>query len=174
MILKKIRFSENDGKMNKLLPHRLKIFGWLLVGLGTSLTIIYFVYGLRLIFPVFAIYSAYLETKILTTFNTNIGDELILLSFITGFLIISLSKEKEEIKSFKIIRIKALQKTVLIYFSWLIATVLFVYGNGFISVLILNTILPFIIYLALFHILKRREIKKRRLRSLQNKIIKGY
>lgn len=160
--------------MIKLLPYRLKIFGWLLVGLATCLTITYFVYGLRLIFPVFAIYSAYLETKFFTFFNTNIGDELILLSFITGFLIISLSKEKDEIKSLTIIRLKALQKTVLIYFSWLIATILFVYGNGFISVLILNTILPFIIYLALFHIFKRREINKRRLRCLQKKIIKGY
>jgi len=160
--------------MNTLLPYKLKIPGFLLLCLGIILSIIYFVYGLRIILPVFAVYSSFLETKIFTTFKTNFGDEIILLSYILGFSLIVFSKEKKELNSYRRLRIEAIIKTIRIYILWMVFSILFVYGNGFVSILILNILLPFIIYLILFHSLKSKELKMRRYRLLQKKIIQPH
>jgi amino acid transporter len=122
--------------------------------------------------PVFAIFSNVTEPKILAIFQTNIVEELILLLFIAGFFMITFSKEKDEKHCLRAVRIKAANQTILIYIFWLIFSIMFVFGNGFNFILVLNIILPFVIYLILFYSKKNKVLKKRRLRRLQYRILR--
>jgi len=47
-------------------------------------------------FPVFAIYSSYMETRFFTMVSTNFADELIILLFLAGLSILVFLKEKNE------------------------------------------------------------------------------
>lgn len=159
--------------MEKLLPFRYKIAGIACAGAATALSAIYFVFGLKITLPVFAVFSSYLETKAFTTFKTNFAEEIIILLFLAGFSMLVFSKEKNEIRSFRAVRIKALYKTVTVCVAWLALAVIFVYGNAFISVLIINIILPFPVYLVFFYTKKNRELKKDRLQKLQKRLSKN-
>lgn len=143
--------------MNKLLPNKLKILGWTSVISAATLTFFYFYYGLRITLPVLAVYSSYLETKFFTAFKTNFSEELILLLFIAGFSLIVFSKEKNETDCIKRARVKALIKMVKVMIIWFLFTTVFIFGNGFIALLIVNFILPFIIYLIFFYQIKTHE-----------------
>ncbi len=158
--------------MKKLLPYGFKYAGVAIVFAATTLATVYFIYGLRIALPVFAVYSSYLETKLFATFTTNIADEIILVLFIAGFSLIVFSKEKNEIRALNVIRNKAIKKSIITYIIWMGFSILFIFGNGFISVLVLNMIIPFIIYLLIFYGIKNRDLKRRRLQELQNTIIK--
>lgn len=156
--------------MIKLLPYKLKIYGWISVFAATALTFFYFYYGVKISMPVFAVYSSYLETKFFSFFTTNFTEELILLLFIVGFSLIVFSKEKKESGFLRLVRIKALTNMIKTVVIWWLFTVLFIFGNGFMVVLILNLVLPFIIYIFFFHRIKNRESKKVRLQNLQRKL----
>ncbi|MFW5774320.1 MAG: hypothetical protein ACOCWD_06525 [Tangfeifania sp.] len=153
--------------MNKLLPYKLKIPGLISIICAAILTFFYFYYGFKISIPVFAVYSSFLETKIFSVFTTNFTEELILLLFIGGFSLIVFSKEKNEINYLKLVRIKALINTAIAIIVWWLFTLLFIFGNGFIAILVLNLIIPFIIYLAFFYRLKKRALKKARLQKLE-------
>ena len=146
--------------MNRLLPFPYKITGLCIVICATILSVVYFVYGLRITIPV----SAVLKVEI--------AKELILLLFITGLFMITFSKEKDERHCLRSVRIKAANQTIFIYILWMAFSVIFVFGNGFIFILMINIILPFIIYLTLFYSKKNRALKKRRLHLLRYKILR--
>lgn len=156
--------------MIKLLPYKLKIYGWISVFAATTLTFLYFYYGIKISMPVFAVYSSYLETKLFAFFITNFTEELILLLYIAGFSLIVFSKEKNESGFLKLVRIKALTNMIKTVVIWWLFTVLFIFGNGFMVVLILNLVLPFIIYIFFFYRIKNSERKKSRLEYLQRKL----
>jgi hypothetical protein len=142
--------------MNTLLKYQFKWLGISLILLGIVLTVAYFSFNFRFLFPVFAVYSEFMEIKTFTTFTTNFADELILIVFLSGFFLLIFSAEKNENTQIQKIRAKAMKNSLLFYFGWLFFSVLFVFGNGFISILILNLILPFVIYLCFFYALKFR------------------
>jgi hypothetical protein len=137
-----------------MLPFRYKLAGLILIISGFILTILYFVIDFRFELPVFAIFSSYVETKFLTTFSTNFADELILLTLLAGFLLISFSKEKKEEDYTNALRYKAIIRAVIINSAILLFSILFIYGGGFMGIVILNIYSPFIIYLITFYILK--------------------
>jgi hypothetical protein len=144
-----------------LLPFRYKIPGYILIIIGLILTTLYFTLDLRFEMPVFAFFSSYMETRFLTFFKTNFADELILLTLITGFSLVAFSGEKVEQNFFSSIRYKAISKTAVINTSFLIFSILFIYGSGFVGIVLINIFSPFIIYLVLFNFLKIKETKKR-------------
>jgi len=145
-----------------LLPYRFKTPGFILILIGLILTVFYFTSDFRFELPVFAIFSSYFETKYLTTFRTNFSDELILLTLLTGFFMASFSREKVEDTILQNIRRRALAKSVFINTLILIFSILFIYGSGFMGILILNIYIPFLIYLPLFYFMKLKELKKKR------------
>jgi len=157
--------------MRKLLSYKYKIIGLCLVGCAIVLSVIFFMYGFQISLPVFAVFSNSIETEIFTIFKTNVAEELILLFFIAGFFLISFSKEKNENHCLRAVRIKALNQTILVFVFWQIFSVLFVFGKGFNSILVVNIILPFIIYLVLFYSNKHKAFKTRRLRRLQHRLL---
>ena len=157
--------------MIKLLSYKYKIVGLFCVGCAIALTFVYFNYGWRISIPVFAIFSSYLETKVFATFKTNVIDEIILLLYVVGFFLISFTKEKDEKRCLKVVRRRALNKTIFAYLVWLLVTVSFVFGNAYIVTLILNLIIPFLFYLVFFYYLKNKELKRCRMHEIQKKIL---
>lgn len=139
-----------------LLSCKYKIPGFILIFAGTVLLVFYFGFDFRFEMPVFAVISSFMETKFFTSFKTNFADELIMILFLTGLALLTFSKEKNEIDSYKTVRVNAVKNTILSNTLFLIFSVLFIYGSGFIAIAIINLFLPFVLYLVFFNILKRR------------------
>jgi len=141
---------------NLLLPHYFKYAGYLLLLLATAFTIGYTWFGFRLMIPVFAVYSSFLETKMFVSFKTNFADELIMILFLAGLVLLVFAGEKDENSGYEIIRFRALMLAVLSNSAMLLFSIIFIYGAGFFSILIFNVISLFIFYLLFFYILKKR------------------
>ena len=141
---------------NLLLPYSWKFAGLLLTITGIVFTLLYSLIEFRFTMPVFAVYSSFLETKMFVTFRTQFADELILLLLITGLALIVFSREKTETEELIKLRADALVKSILINTLLLILSIVFIYGSGFIYVLVFNLFSIFIIYLAFFYLLRRK------------------
>ena len=143
-----------------LLPYKFKWVGTVLVCLGMVGLVFYIWFDFRLILPVLAVVSSFLETKTFIILQTNVADELILLSFLAGFFFLIFSKEKTETVYLDQLRARAFSKAVVANMVLLLFSILFVYGNGFMAIILLNLFSVFIFYLIFFYFLKRKELKK--------------
>ena len=123
---------------------------------GIALGVLYNWFDFRFSMPVFAIYSSFLKTKMFETFRTNFADELILLLLIAGLGLIVFSKEKMEFEHFDSARTKALVRAVILNNIFLLFSILFVYGSGFIAILVLNLFSLSLFYLFFFYLLKHK------------------
>lgn len=139
-----------------LLSYKFKIPGFIFISAGFLLAILYFIIDFRFEMPVFAVASSYMESRFFTSFRTNFADELIMLILIAGFTSVAFSKEKHESDHLKAVRTIALRKTAIVNTAILAFSVLFIYGGGFIAILIVNIFMPYLIYLILFYTLKKR------------------
>jgi len=139
-----------------LLPNKFKLPGILMIFAGAILTFFYFGFDFRFEMPVLALFSSYMESKFFTTFRTNFADELIMLLFLSGLFMLSFSEDKNELDFYNSLRIKALIKTAVAESIIVVLILLFVYGTGFMAFSIINLFLPFILYLIIFNILKKR------------------
>jgi hypothetical protein len=140
-----------------LLPYRFKWLGVFLVLAGMAGLVFYLWFDFIVTVPVFALVTSYLETSWFTIIQTNIADELIMLLLTTGFFLICFSRERKESENLDRIRARALWKAVMTNTIFLLFSVLFIYGNGFLAVILLNLFSLFIFYLAFFYFLKRKE-----------------
>jgi len=143
---------------NLLLPYFWKFVGWLLTLIGSALAILYLLFDFKFKMPVFAIYSSFLETKMFVSFRTNFADELILLLLIIGLGLIVFSKEKIESENLEPLRTKAFATATISNNIFLLFSVLFIYGSGFIAILVLNLFSLSLFYLLFFYLLKRKEM----------------
>lgn len=135
-----------------LLPYRWKIAGIMVALTGMVLAIFYLFFDFRFTMPVFALYSSFLETKVCATFTTNFADELVLLLLIGGVGMIVFSKEKTEVAEYLHVRNKSLAKALIANNLLLLFALLFIFGNGFMMVLIFNTISVMLFYLLFFYL----------------------
>ncbi len=138
--------------MKHLLPHYFKIPGLVLVFTGAALTYYWFHYDFRIMVPVFAVLSMHFGIDWFTSFRTNIADEIIMLSLLTGFIMLVFSKEKNEDPSvYHKLRKTAMFRAVFLNTLIMGFAVVFFYGRAFTGMLLVNTFLVFIIYLLLFY-----------------------
>lgn len=138
--------------MNKLLlSYRWKIPGMILSFAGVLLAVMFTWFDFRLKIPVFAVYSAFLETKMFVVFRTNFSDELTMLTLLTGLALIAFSKEKTEMEGFDLIRMKAMFRAAMVNTAFLFLSLLFIYGSGFMAVLVANLFTFFVLYLLFFY-----------------------
>lgn len=140
----------------RLLPYRFKIAGALFLLVGIVLSIIYYQTDYRIDSPVFAIYTAYLTNKFFSMSHTNLMDELIFISSLVGLFLLVFTEEKVESELIRAIRYKSFLYSFAYNFFFLIACILFIYGQGFFSVILLNLFAQQIIYLITFYWLKRK------------------
>lgn len=136
---------------NLLLSFRFKLAGILLVSIGVILSIAYFWFDFRIKIPVFAIYSAFLETKMFVVFRTNFADEMIMLLLISGLGLVIFSKERTEVEGIDQLRLNAFAKAMIANIVFLLFSVLFIYGSGFMAMLIINILSFFGFYLFFFY-----------------------
>jgi len=80
-----------------------------------------------------------------------------LLVLILGLGLTVFSKEKVETEFMDTIRAAALGRALVTNFLFLLFSILFIYGSGFITVLVLNTLSMPVFYLIHFHYLKWRK-----------------
>ena len=142
-----------------LLPYKCKWIGTILIFMGLVELVFYLWFDFRITLPVFAVFSSFLETKMFTSFRTNIADELIMLTLLAGFFMAAFSREKTESEILDKLRAKAFSKAVLTNVIVLIFSILFIYGNGFFAILLLNLFSIFIFYLIFFFLIKRKELR---------------
>ena len=136
---------------NPLLSYRWKLPGIILTSAGVLLAVLFTWFDFRLKIPVFAVYSAFLETKMFVVFRTNFSDELTMLTLLTGLALIAFSKEKTEMEGFDLIRMKAIFRAAMVNTAFLFLSLLFIYGSGFMAVLVVNLFSFFVFYLLFFY-----------------------
>jgi len=137
------------------LSHRWKFVGILLISIGIILSITYFWFDFRFKLPVFAVYSAFLESKMFVVFRTNFADELIMLLLLAGLGLVVFSREKFESEGTELRRMQSFTRAGIANLVLLILSVLFVYGSGFMAVLVVNVFSFFIFYLIFYYTQKR-------------------
>ena len=142
---------------NLLLPYRWKFVGWLLTLCGTFFAFIYYAYNFKFKVPVFEVYSSFLRTRTFVTKTTNFADELILILLISGLGIVILSREKNESEYLDSIRTIAFARAFLTNIVFLLFSIVFIYGTGFITALVLNQISLSVFYIVFFFFLKLKK-----------------
>lgn len=151
--------------MKLFLPNKIRIYGWVILLFGLILGVIRFYFGIKpefLNIKVFAVYSKYFETNYFKVIENHVSEELTALLILVGLFVISFTKEKIENESVSAIRYKSFILTFYINTLIIVLSFLFVYGFGFINILVINVFSPFIIYI----ILSRYFLSK--IRNLEN------
>lgn len=106
--------------------------------------------------PIFAVVTAYAETRYFVIAETNVLDELAAIFFIVGISFFSFSKEKFEKEYFENLRLKALVKALyLTILMWIISFGL-IYGRAIFAV----NFSIFIVFLVAYNILFRLAMYK--------------
>jgi drug/metabolite transporter (DMT)-like permease len=141
---------------NRLLPYRYKWIGLCLAVIGVIFAVVSNRLNLRIEIPVFAVVSTFMETRAFVFSRTNFTDEIILLLLIPGFLLLVFSRERREDGSFDEIRATAWKRAVITNSVFILASVLFIYGKTFMTIVMVNLVSVFLFYLAFFYSLKRR------------------
>lgn len=139
--------------MKLFLPNKFRIYGWTILLFGVLLGITRFYFGIKLEFlniKVFAVYSKYFETNYFKVIENHVSEELTALLLLVGLFFITFTKEKIENDFVIPLRYKSLILTFYINTALVVLSFLFVYGFGFINVLVINVFSPFIIYIILF------------------------
>ena len=101
--------------------------------------------------------SSFVETRLFTTFTTNFADELILLLMVAGSFLSVFSKERKELRRYGLLRFRAAFRALLWNNLVLLFSILFIYGNGFLVVLVLNLFSVNILFQVFFFFLKRKD-----------------
>ena len=137
-----------------MLNYKWKFLGWILVTVGIICTIFYVNYDFRLSMPVFAIFSYFMEMKFLVSYTTNVTDEIMMICLLLGFLILVFSREKDELAEFEQMRGKALFKSLFYNSIFMLFSIIFIYGQGFFVIMVLNMYSLFILYLIFYNRMK--------------------
>ncbi len=148
-----------------LLPRKYRFVGYLFLLIGFVSGFVRFYLGIKpdyLTLPVFAIYSEFIETKTFQFITNNISEEITALFCITGLFLIAFSKNKYEYESTQLIRLRALVYSIYFNTILLILSTMFVYGFGFITVLIVNIVSQLALFVLIFNLLliKDKSLQK--------------
>jgi hypothetical protein len=146
-------------------PFKAKVAGWMLFIAGLILGTLFAFFNLVINFPVLAIFSSFLEEKYFTVFTTNVTDELTLLLILGGMFLVVFSKdhleENSQESSEKLFEIRAKSMFKALYYNTILLffSIIFVFGQGFFWVMILNLLSVFVLYLVILAINKRGTTK---------------
>ncbi len=142
-------------------PFKAKVAGWMLVVLGLILGTLFAFFNLVINLPVLAVFSSFLEEKYFAVFTTNVTDELTLLLILGGMFLVVFSKDRIEEDSDELsqqlfnLRSKSMFKAVYYNTIFLFFSIIFIFGQGFFWVMILNLLSVFALYLIILGINKR-------------------
>ncbi|HQN99201.1 MAG TPA: hypothetical protein PKU86_07095 [Bacteroidales bacterium] len=102
--------------------------------------------------PVFALVSSFVSTKYFLIVQTNIADEITLITIIMGGIFAIFSREKHENERVDAIRYNSMFLALLINQIILLFSVFFFYGSAFITIVLANLVSLSLIYLIISRI----------------------
>ncbi len=140
-----------------LLPYRWKFVAYLLILSGMVAAVFYIWFEFRIILPVFAVWSSFVDTSFFVSFSTNVADELTSLLLFGGLFLLAFCADKNEYEYLDSLRLKAFAKALLLNGALLLFSILCVYGSGFLAFLVINVFSLLIFYHLLFYLQKRNE-----------------
>jgi hypothetical protein len=148
----------------KLLPHKYKKVGWIILIPATILGIILMFKGfesMSLNAKVFAIYNNEIfgKSQSFSFIHTNITNTIVGILFIVGALLVGFSKEKNEDEFITNLRLSSLLWAVFVNYILLLIAFAFIYGTVFLSVMVYNMFTVLIIFIVRFNYVLYRNSK---------------
>ena len=151
-------------KSNLLLPNKFKIIGWfilmpaIIVGIYLSFT------GFETLSinrKVFALMNEEFlgKSEYFSFIKTDITQTLVGVLFLIGALFVSFSREKIEDEYIAKLRLSSLLWAVLVNYILLLLCFIFVYGTGFLTVMVYNMFTVLIIFIIRFNYLLFKNAK---------------
>ncbi len=137
-----------------MISYKFKYVGGVFLLSGLILVIINQIHRMHLKIPVLAIQSSYIQTKYFTIMKTNIYEEVMMLCFLAGFFLFAFAKEKTELKEYDAMRNSSWRMAIMLNTIMLACSIVFIYGKGFVGVILLNMFSVFIFYILVFTIKK--------------------
>ncbi len=150
---------------NFLLPHKYKVFGWVLLILGLVSGIFLYATDLEpdmLKVPVLSIYNhdglfSGTDEGWFRLIENGIFDELSALALIIGGLIVGFTKEKVEDEFIYKLRTESLVWAIIVNYTILLLAVIFAYDMLFFNVMIFNMFTPLFFFIIRFNFLKLKS-----------------
>jgi len=145
-----------------LLPNGLRSLGIIFITTGILLLILKYQFNYKpdfLNLKVFALYSFYIEAKTFTMITHQMIADIAGIFLVTGLFIVSFTKEKNESEVLDLLRLKAFILTAYVNLFYLLSSILFFFGFGFVGALTLYMVVWLVVYLLIFRVLLYR-IKK--------------
>lgn len=150
----------NNSSQKLLFPYQFKYIGLVFLITGIVLGIIRFYYGIKpTIFDlkVFAIYSKYIETIVFSPITNHFSEEIAGILILIGLVLIAFSKEKKETEHLNDIRLYSIILSIYINAIVILISLLFIFGLGFVNVLIINMYLLLVVYIIIFQFSRIRS-----------------
>lgn len=138
------------------MPNGLRSVGVVLFIAGIILLILKYQFNYKpdfLDMKVFALYSFYIEAKTFTMITHQMIADIAGILLLTGLFIMSFTKEKKESDVLDLLRLKAFMLTAYVNLIYLIASILFFFGFGFVGALTLFMVVWLGSYLVIFRIM---------------------
>jgi glucose uptake protein GlcU len=147
-----------------LIPKGLRPFGIVLFIFGIILTLLKFRFNFKpdfLDFKVFAVYSYYIEAKSFSMITHQMIGEIAGIFLLSGLFLIAFTRENEESEIVDSLRLKAFMITAYLNLFYLLFSILFFFGFGFVGTLTLFTVYWLAVYLVVFRYLLYKNKSKR-------------
>lgn len=142
-----------------MLSRRWQYPGWALLIPGVVLAVVRFRYGVRLeVFDarVFALYSAFIETRTFTFMPNSLSEEVPGLLMLAGLLLLAFSRESDEDEAIGHLRLQCFVLAFQLNALVMVLAFLTVFGLGFVAVLSANLFSTLILHGVLFRLGLRR------------------
>ncbi|WP_417196114.1 hypothetical protein [Bizionia sp.] len=152
-------------KTNYLLPHKYKVFGWVLLVLGLISGLFLYATDMDPDIIKLNVLSIYNDDSLFTgteegwfkIIKNGIVDELSALAIIIGGLLIGFTKEKIEDEFIYQLRTESLVWAIIVNYTILAFAVFFVYDMLFFNVMIFSMFTPLFIFIIRFNFLKLKS-----------------
>ena len=108
---------------------------------------------------VFAIYCRYFDTKYFSVIGNNISEEICGVFLLAGLFFITFAKEKKENDGIMYIRLRSFFLAIYANSILLLLSFFFVYGFGFLAIMVINLFSMFILFNLIYYWLKFRMIR---------------
>lgn len=154
-------------KTRYLFPHRYKLFGWIIFGIGMVLGMILSLNDFEYpnwsanVFPLVGEKKGVLSSNVSWRWSdNNIADEIASIMIIIGGILVAFCKVKDEDEYSATIRTESLIWATYVNYIVLILSIVFIYDMPFFNVLIYNMFTILIFFIVRFHylIFKSRKI----------------
>ena len=139
-----------------LMPNKLRILGIIFLTFGIILLILKYKFNYKpefLNLKVFALYSFYIEAKTFSMITHQMIADIAGIFLITGLFILSFTKEKNESDEIDSLRLKAFILAAYVNLFYIISSILFFFGFGFVGALTLYSVIWIAIYFLIFRLL---------------------